>query len=93
MTSSVQHWSWISRIGLRGASGAIALAGVLALGLVATQPMQAQDITYLYNFAGDPDGAYPVAGLVQDAAGNLYSTTEEGGFGFGTVFKVNRAGK
>jgi len=35
--------------------------------------------TILYNFAGGKDGATPRAGLVFDPAGNLYSTTFEGG--------------
>ena len=49
----------------------------------------------LHNFAGGTDGAYPYAGLVQDAGGNLYGTTEYGGgasiggaSGYGTVFKL-----
>lgn len=33
----------------------------------------------LYSFTGAADGAYPVASLIFDAAGNLYSTTEFGG--------------
>jgi uncharacterized repeat protein (TIGR03803 family) len=37
-----------------------------------------------------PAVAYPEAGLVMDAAGNLYGTTEEGGpGGYGTVFKLD----
>jgi uncharacterized repeat protein (TIGR03803 family) len=37
-------------------------------------------------------GMYPEAGLVMDAAGNLYGTTYEGGYlNFGTVFKVTTA--
>jgi len=63
--------------------------------------------TVLYRFTGSPDGAgvdgtFPQAGLVLDAQGNLYGTTEEGGEipcnpaisgdGCGTVFKVDTAG-
>jgi len=48
--------------------------------------------TVLYNFcsaAGCADGASPVAGLIQDAAGNLYGTTASGGaHNGGTVFKL-----
>jgi uncharacterized repeat protein (TIGR03803 family) len=58
--------------------------------------------TVLHSFTGSGgDGEYPLAGLVRDAAGNLYGTTANGGvyggacggFGCGTVFKVNSAGK
>lgn len=47
--------------------------------------------TVLHSFAGSPDGAYPVAGLIRDAAGNLYGTTANGGGsgGAGTVFKLD----
>jgi uncharacterized repeat protein (TIGR03803 family) len=45
----------------------------------------------LYNFcsqSGCSDGAYPQAGLIDDAAANLYGTTREGGTaGAGVVFK------
>ena len=55
--------------------------------------------TVLYAFTGQADGGTPYAGLVADAAGNLYGTTWAGGdvncgsdsgyfFGCGTVFKV-----
>jgi uncharacterized repeat protein (TIGR03803 family) len=37
--------------------------------------------TLLYRFTGPPDGAIPRAGLVLDAAGNLYGTTSQGGAG------------
>jgi uncharacterized repeat protein (TIGR03803 family) len=49
--------------------------------------------TVLYSFTGGPDGAYPYAGLVMDAKGNLYGTTYGGGKGDGTVFKVTKTGK
>jgi len=46
--------------------------------------------TVLYSFEGPPDGRYPAANLIFDAAGNLYSTTEGGGTsgGYGIVFEV-----
>jgi uncharacterized repeat protein (TIGR03803 family) len=49
----------------------------------------------LYRFTGyGADGAFPSAGLVMDAAGNLYGTTPAGGaHGNGTVFElVNSSG-
>jgi uncharacterized repeat protein (TIGR03803 family) len=46
--------------------------------------------TVLHSFAGSPDGAFPLAGLIRDAAGNLYGTTANGGpTGTGTVFKLD----
>ena len=55
--------------------------------------------TVLYSFTGTGgDGAYPRAGLVRDAQGNLYGTTYAGGdpaciagTGCGTVFKLTPA--
>ncbi len=45
--------------------------------------------TVLHSFGGAGDGEYPYAGLIEDAAGNLYGTTYEGGaHGFGTVFRI-----
>lgn len=50
--------------------------------------------TILHAFSGGSDGAHPFAGLVRDAHGNFYGTTQDGGAqGKGTVFKVNRRGK
>jgi uncharacterized repeat protein (TIGR03803 family) len=58
------------------------------LTVIATQTVQAQTFTVLYNFQGQPDGADPAANLVRDASGNLYGTTQAGG----TVFKLNKTG-
>ena len=48
----------------------------------------------LYSFTGaNGDGALPNAGLIQDAAGNLYGTTQAGGaFDQGTLFVVSKSG-
>src|SRR5882724_10153447 len=54
--------------------------------------------TVLHSFTGVPDGRNPYAGLVRDAAGNLYGTTYYGGasnncfWGCGTVFVLDTAG-
>jgi uncharacterized repeat protein (TIGR03803 family) len=52
--------------------------------------------TVLYRFQGGSDGEHPAAGLIADAAGNLYGTTRFGGtgsgVGFGTVFNLSPDG-
>jgi uncharacterized repeat protein (TIGR03803 family) len=100
MTKLGQQQDWISRS--LGAAYATLMPALLVLlfGIVAARSVQAQTFTLLHNFNG-PDGASPSAGLVRDAAGNLYGTTENGGSGCGSgqgcgggvVFKVNKAGK
>jgi uncharacterized repeat protein (TIGR03803 family) len=53
--------------------------------------------TILHNFAGgDSDGGYPYGGLITDAAGNFYGTTEVGGGsgqGSGVLYKLTKKGK
>jgi uncharacterized repeat protein (TIGR03803 family) len=57
--------------------------------------------TVIYAFTGGADGFDPVSGVIQDAAGNLYGTTEYGGDlscnlaepGCGVVFKLDTTGK
>lgn len=55
--------------------------------------------TVLYDFCSEAncsDGASPFSGLMQDASGNLYGTTQGGGTGVhnpgGTVFKIDSSG-
>jgi uncharacterized repeat protein (TIGR03803 family) len=49
--------------------------------------------TTLHIFTGD-DGAYPIAELTPDPAGNLYGITNNGGLNVaGTVFRVTPSGK
>ncbi|MBZ5703745.1 MAG: hypothetical protein LAN63_00155 [Acidobacteriia bacterium] len=50
--------------------------------------------TVLYSFTGTPDGASPYGGLIRDREGNFYGTTRGGGaYGYGTVFKLDTAGR
>jgi uncharacterized repeat protein (TIGR03803 family) len=54
--------------------------------------------TIIHSFAGGTDGDRPNAGLVEDAAGNLYGTTQYGGRGCdgqgcGTVFRISPDGR
>lgn len=47
----------------------------------------------LYSFTGSADGSVPKAGLLMDAAGNLYGTTYAGGaYGRGTLFRLEPNG-
>ncbi len=49
--------------------------------------------TVLYTFTGGSDGGGPIAGLLRDAEGNLYGTTNGGGTAnAGVVFKVDPTG-
>jgi uncharacterized repeat protein (TIGR03803 family) len=68
--------------------------------LAATGLSHAQTFNVVYTFTDSPDGANPV-GLIRDAQGNLYGTTEWGGddqcgppnpFTCGTVFEVDKNG-
>ena len=90
-------WNWPIRLGQ--ANGTLALVVMIAQVIVATQSAQAQTYKVLYSFTGGADGRTPIAGLVGDAAGNLYGTTVDGGDptcdlnpGCGTVFKLDTSG-
>lgn len=50
--------------------------------------------TVLYNFTGGTDGAYPQAGVILDAAGNLFGTAVSGGNGgAGVVYRIDPSGR
>jgi len=85
-------------------AGALVLAATFGLATGTNTSAQAQSFTVLHTFAGYPtDGGNPEAGLLMDAAGNLYGTTRHGGnndssctdsgIGCGTVFKLDVKGK
>jgi hypothetical protein len=88
MISVVKNRGSISGIGRRAASAALALAVVLVPAVVATRSAQAQTFSVLHSFTG-AEGGNPDAGLIRDAAGNLYGTTPKGGaHGLGTFRTV-----
>ena len=90
MASAVQYRSGTRAQRQAGDRGIWLL--LLLLVAVGTGPVQAQTFTTLYSFRG-ASGKYPVAGLIVDASGNLYGTTQQGGaHGLGTVFKVDSSG-
>src|SRR3989442_13242266 len=81
----------LKRTGRAGRIGGL-LFILLSAAALATTEASAQTLTTLYSFTGS-DGAHPYAGLIADASGNLYGTTNSGGAnGYGTVFKVTPTG-
>jgi uncharacterized repeat protein (TIGR03803 family) len=51
------------------------------------------DLSVLYTFTGDADGALPRSSVILDEAGNMYGTTSEGGSSYGVVYKLDTTGK
>jgi uncharacterized repeat protein (TIGR03803 family) len=76
-------------------SGALILAVLSALLLMAAHPAHAQTETVLYSFGSQSgDGASPYDTPIMDKEGNLYGTTLTGGtVNWGTVFKVTSSGE
>jgi uncharacterized repeat protein (TIGR03803 family) len=56
------------------------------------QSAKATTFSVLWNFTGAGDGGNPNGGVIRDAIGFTYGTTSSGGFGYGTVFKLNPSG-
>jgi uncharacterized repeat protein (TIGR03803 family) len=69
----------------------ILAAAILAVGTLGVPAAVAAEGKLIHNFNGDNgvDGGAPWAGLIADAAGNLYGTTQMGGaYSYGAVFEV-----
>ncbi len=74
--------------------GSIAILAIFAVTLFVTSTYAAaqEQEEVLYSFGGGTDGLQPGAGLIWDAAGNLYGTTPSGGpYGGGIVFELTPA--
>jgi uncharacterized repeat protein (TIGR03803 family) len=74
----------------------IAVVSLWVLLGLASSPALAQVASTVYSFGVAGDGVAPTAGLIMDASGNLYGTTNSGGSGtrpIGTVFElINNSG-
>ncbi len=46
----------------------------------------------VYSFDGSSDGQWPIAGVIFDAAGNLYGAADGGALGAGTVYQLVNTG-
>jgi uncharacterized repeat protein (TIGR03803 family) len=72
--------------------GGVAAAALAVAALSAGPACAAPTLTVLYGFCARTnctDGRLPIGGLIADAAGNLFGTTEAGGAnGGGTVFEI-----
>jgi uncharacterized repeat protein (TIGR03803 family) len=92
MTSRLRCRRWVSV--LRRHAAVSLLAAVLLPAFVAVPSARAQTFTVVYAFTGAADGAEPMGNLITDDSGTLYGTTTSGGgYGWGTVFKVDTTGK
>jgi uncharacterized repeat protein (TIGR03803 family) len=86
--------------GTSSAGGASAIGGASGYGTIFRLRPDGSGEAVLHSFVtSGGDGQRPYASLVQDGAGALYGTTQEGGnfanggsSGFGTVFKLNPDG-
>ena len=91
MIGALKNCESILGICQRVGAGALSLAVLLGSVALVSRSAEAQTLTVLHSFTGG-DGANPEAGLIRDAAGNSYGTTNAGGaHGYGTVFKVDTA--
>jgi uncharacterized repeat protein (TIGR03803 family) len=95
MSRAVSPMNSTPKLSFRDSTPVLNLALALLVVFAAAPFSRAQTYTVLHTFSNNgTDGAVPSAGLVQDAKGNLYGTTADGGqYLYGTVFKLTPAGK
>jgi len=93
MTNPVHHRASVSGSRLQAICGALALMVVFLPVVAAAQFAQSKTYSVIYRFQEEGTGTGP-SSLTEDAAGNLYGTTEGGGtYGHGTVFELSKTGK
>jgi uncharacterized repeat protein (TIGR03803 family) len=68
--------------------GTTMAGGANNVGTVFKVRLDGQFYKMLYAFTGGADGSTPLGGVIRDKDANLYGTTELGGTGQGTVFKL-----
>jgi uncharacterized repeat protein (TIGR03803 family) len=78
-----------STVTITGTSGSLVRTANVTLLLTATSPTSGSEVT-LYSLLGGKDPNLAYAGLIMDTEGNLYGTTEFGGYyNQGTVFELS----
>src|SRR3569833_23571 len=61
----------------------------VALAVFTSAASAKQGYAVIHDFAGTPDGAYPLVGVTVDSAGDVYGVTYVGGtYGLGAMFKI-----
>lgn len=96
-TEGAYPWAGVIRDAAGNLYGTTSVFGANNAGTV-FEISAAGQTTVLYAFTGGSvgsnDGNTPDGGLVRDGVGNLYGLTEFGGkFGFGTIYRIDPAGK
>jgi hypothetical protein len=92
MAGIMKSWTVALLVVVSASMGAPAEAGAVDNQGAALDAATAAAISesVLWNFGTPGDGENPIAGLIFDLRGNLYSTTFEGGTnGDGTVFRLH----
>ena len=96
MSNSMEIQKLRSKASHLGTRLALALSILAVPGMAVAQTARLPIYKVLHKFTG-ADGAVPRAGVIGDASGNLYGTTQLGGTGrcanCGTVYKIDAAGK
>ena len=93
LTATPSHGNIFSGWNGAGCSGTAPCTITMTQNLSVAAPFTGQQDLVVHSFGNGNDGQNPVGALVSDAANNLYGTTSTNGlYGKGTVFKVSSDG-